>query len=168
MEISRRHLLAASAMVAGTAVLGSVGTAASWWLEPPAEGLRFLSMDEVAFLDAFAEAVYPEGGEPAIGGRRAQVARALDEVFTGLEPIQRHLLREAMHGLDHLARGFGGQLSTLPADKAAKIVAEWMVSPKMELRGLVTSFHVFVGMAWMMHPDVVAVLAPQFRCGFGP
>jgi hypothetical protein len=168
VRISRRHLLAASALVVGTGFVGTTGLAVSWWFEPPAEGLRFLSKDEVAFLDAFAEAVYPEGGEPALGGRRAQVWRVVDEVWVGLEPIQRHLLREAMHGLDHLARNWGGQLAHLPPERAAEVVESWLRSPRMELRGLVTSFHVFVGMAWMLHPEVAPTVARQFRCGFGP
>lgn len=168
VRLTRRHLLAAGALVAAAGVGGPAGLAWHWWDQPPAAGHTLLSADEVAFLDAFAEALFPAGGEPALGGREAQVARFVEVVWGALEPFQQKLLRESLHGLDHLARLDGGApLSRLAPEAAQDVVAGWLAHPRVELRGLVTSLHVFVGMAWATHPEVAPSFARHFRCGFG-
>lgn len=167
MRIHRRHLLAAAAAVTALGAAGAGGLAWSWWDQPSAEGYTWLSADEVAFLDAFAEAVFPPGGDPPVSGREAQVARVLDEVWTGLEPFQRTLLREGLHALDALAVPAGGRLHTLSPEAAGAVIAGWLDSPVAELRGLAQSVHIFVGGAWMLHPSVAAKLTLQFGCGFG-
>lgn len=168
MRLTRRHLLAASGLTAAAAMLGPAALALRWWEQPPMEGLRYLSKDEVDFLDAFAEAVFPAGGNPPLGGRAAQVGRFADEIWSGMVPFQRNLVRESVHAFDHLARVDGGdRLTLLPQADAERVISGWMHHARSEVRGIATTFHIFAAMAWTTHPEVADVFAARFRCGYG-
>ncbi|MFZ5476871.1 MAG: hypothetical protein ACOZNI_08870 [Myxococcota bacterium] len=168
MRLTRRHLLAGAALVAAASAAGAGGIAASWWDQGAGEGYAVLSEDEAAIVDALAEAAYPTGGEPAIGGRDVGAARYLDVVLLGMEPTQRNLLRVSLHALDAFPVATrGARLRFLAPEEAAAVVAEGLASPTAELRGLFQSFHLFVGMAYTSHPDVAPRLARHFGCGFG-
>jgi hypothetical protein len=165
--MTRRQLLAAAALVGGVATAGPAITAWRWWDQPADAPYAVLSADEAAILDAFAEACFPSGGDPPIGGAAAHTARYFDGVAQGLVPTQQHLLRLALHAIDALALPtHGGHLTTLPVAAASDAVAGWLRSPRAEIRGLAQSFFIFVGMAWMAHPDVRPRVAPHFGCGF--
>lgn len=168
MRLSRRHLLAASGLTVAAASLGPAALAWRWWEQPPMDGLRFLSEDEVRFFDAFAEAVFPGGGTPPLGGRDAQVGRFADEIWSGMVPFQRNLVRASVHAFDQLARVDGGDtLTRLSAADAQRVVSGWLHHPRSEVRGIATTFHIFSAMAWTTHPDVAPFFAPRFRCGYG-
>ncbi len=167
MRVTRRQLLAATTLLGGAVVAGAGGVAFRWWDQPSDTPYAVLSADEVAILDAFAEACFPAGGDPPLGGAAAGVGRFFDGVVEGLVPVQQKLLRLAIHGLDAFPLAtHGGYLSELPVAAASDAVASWLRSTRPEIRGLAQSFHIFVGMAWMAHPDVRPRIAPMFGCGF--
>ena len=173
MSLTRRQLLAAAAALTGGAALvgaaGVAGTAWRWWDQAPGAGYRNVSPDEARFFDALAEAVFPAGGQPALGGAEAGVAHYLDEVLQGMAPAQRNLIRLAAHALDNLARtSTGHALSDLPTPAATAVLRAWLAHPRPEIRGLAQSFYLFVTMAYLAHPDVAPLLVPSFSCGFGP
>lgn len=168
MSLSRRQLLAGAAAFAAAGVVAAGGVAARWWDQPASAPFAHLSADEAAFLDAVADAIFPAGGEPALSGREARVARYVDAVLTGLAPTQRDLLRVGLHALDALALAEAGAFfSALGAEQAGAVLKGWLAGVDPNLRGLAQSVYVFVGMAYLAHPDVAPVLAPQFACGFG-
>ena len=165
MKLTRRHLLAASALVATASV---TGVGASWWDQAAGGGYTVLSDDEVEIFEAFAEAVYPAGGEPALGARDAGVSAYLDAVLSGMVETQRDLLRLSLHALDALpVATTGSRLRALPVADATAIIAAWLAFPNAEVRGLVQSFHIFAGMAYLSHPDVAPGIAKHFGCGYG-
>ncbi len=167
MGISRRQLLAASALVAGAAASGAGGVAWRWWDQPADAPYALLSPDEVAILDALAEACFPAGGTPEMGGGEAGVARYFDGVLEGLAPAQQKLLKLALHAIDALPLPtHGGYLAELAVPDASDAVAGWLASSRYEIRGLAQSLCLFVGMAWFAHPKVRVLVAPSFRCGF--
>ncbi len=173
MPITRRQLLAVAAALATVPVgLGGVGW--SWWGQAADVPLRHLSASEVAFFDALAEAIFPPGGTPALSGREAHVCRYIDAVLAGMAETQRDFFRLGLHALDALAwEQAGAALPDLAADPArgpeavAEVLRGWLVSTDGNLRGLAQSLHIFVGMAFLAHPDVSPVIADQFGCGFG-
>lgn len=167
MRLTRRHFLAATALVAGAgAVTGA--TAYRWWDQDPAEPYRVLSADEVRFLDALAEAMFPAGGTPPLGGREAGVARYVDLVIGGMHPTQGKLVRLSLHALDALpVASHGARFSTLALADAQAQVAEWTAHPVFEIRALFQSFYIFVAMAYLAHPKVSPLISPSFNCGFG-
>jgi hypothetical protein len=165
MRLTRRQMLAAAAAMGAA---GVVGVGAAWWDRPPAAGYRHLSAEEGAFLDAIAAAVFPAGGEPGLGGREAGVGRFLDEVWSGLEPAQRRLIRLSFHALDALPRATHlAPFRDLDDAEARETLRGWLDHPVAELRGLVTSLHMFAALAWTTHPQVAPHYAAQFPCGFG-
>lgn len=168
MPVTRRHLLAVLAASAAASAAGTGGVGWRWWHQAAAEGYRVLSADEAEILASFAEAVFPAGGVPAMGGREAEVAGYFDGVLAHLEPRQADLLRLALHSIDALPLPtHRAYLSELAPDEAGALIAGWLASPRAELRSLVQSFHLFVGMAYLSHPAVAPGLARHFGCGFG-
>lgn len=168
MRITRRHLVAAGAILAVGSTLGAAATGAHWWDQPVTGEYRYLSADEAAFLDAVAEAVFPAGGDPPLGGRQAGVGRFLDEVLAGIPEVQRNLLRASFHAVDALplVTNFS-RFSSLPLAEAQEVFRTWLNHERPEIRGIAQSLHIFVGMAYLTHPDVAPLLAGGFNCGWG-
>jgi hypothetical protein len=167
MRVTRRQLLAATALLGGSVIAGAGAVGTRWWDQPAGTPYAVLSDDEAAILDAFAEACFPAGGTPAMGGAAAGVGRYFDGVLEGLAPEQQKLLRVALHALDALPLPTqGAYLSELPVPTASATIAAWLQSTRPELRGLAQSFFIFAGMAWMAHPAVRPSVAPLFGCGF--
>lgn len=143
-------------------------TLARWWEQPPTDPYRYVSVDEARFLDALAEAAFPAGGTPPLGGGQANVARYLDVVLAGTVGWQRGLVRLSMHALDNLARlSHGVPFHALPAEAAQAQLRDWLTTPVAAERGLAQSLYLFVVMAWCAHPEVAPTIAPWFHCGFG-
>ena len=165
MRLTRRHLLAGAALLATASV---TGVAASWWDQAAGGAYVVLSDDEAAIFEAFAEAVYPAGGEPVLGARDAGVSAYLDAVLSGMIATQRDLLRLSLHAPDALpVATTGSRLRALPVADATAIIAAWLAFPNAEVRGLVQSFHIFAGMAYLTHPEVAPLIAGHFGCGYG-
>ncbi len=171
MALTRRHLLASAGALGA---LGAVATAAvglgyrAWWDQPPAPGLRYLSADEAAFVDALADAIFPPSQALPVRGGEAAVAAFMDQTLGGMAPVQRNLVRLSMHALDQYPRASGqGAFRELPLADAIAVLGEWTRSDLAELRGVVASVYVFVAMAYTVHPQVASRLAPSFRCGYG-
>jgi hypothetical protein len=167
VRLTRRQVLAASALVAAAVPAGAGGVAWRWWDQPAETSYALLSPDEVGILDALAEACFPAGGDPPLGGGGANVARYFDGVLEGLVPAQQKLLKLALHAIDALPLAtHGARLTELPVPDASAAVASWLASSRFELRGVAQSLTLFVGMAYFAHPDVRDRVAVQFRCGF--
>jgi hypothetical protein len=167
MRVTRRQVLLATTLLGGAVVAGASGVTWRWWDQPHGTPYAVLSADEAAILDAFAEACFPAGGDPPMGGAAAGVGRYFDGVLEGLVPAQQKLLRLALHALDAMPLPtHGGFLTDLSVPNASDAVASWLASTRPEIRGLAQSFFIFVGMAWMAHPDVRPRIAPMFGCGF--
>ncbi len=171
MALTRRHLLASAGALGA---LGAVATAAvglgyrAWWDQPAAPGLRYLSTDEAAFVDALADAIFPPSEALPLRGREAAVALFMDQTLGGMAPVQRNLVRLSMHALDQYPRTSGQRaFRDLALDEAIAVLGEWTRSELAELRGVVASVYVFVAMAYTVHPEVASRLAPSFRCGYG-
>ncbi len=168
MRLTRRHLLASGAFVASASLASAAAVAVRWWDQDAAAPYRFLSADEVQFLDAVAELVFPAGGSPTLGGREAQVGRFLDFVYAGIPETQRNLLRLSFHAVDALPLAtHGTQFHALAPPDAEALFREWLQHPRAELRGIAQSLHIFVGMAYLTHPDVAPTVSAFFTCGWG-
>lgn len=165
---TRRHFLAAAGLVAAAGTAGVGGTVASWWDQPADAPLLVLSDAESAILDAFAEALYPSGGDPALGGREAGVARYLDGLILSMADEQANLLRLSLHALDALPlTTHGARLRDLAPPVSTAVVRGWLDLDQPELRGVVQSFTLFCGMAYFSHPAVAPRIAALSNCGFG-
>lgn len=163
---TRRQLLAAAAAFTGASAVGAGAVVWSWWDQPADTPYATLSADEVAVLDALAEACFPAGGDPAIGGREAGVARYFDGVMQALVPGQQKLLKLAMHAVDTLPLAtHGSHFSALPTPTSSELLASWLASDVAEVRGVAQSLTIFVSMAYFAHPAVTPRLAGLYRCG---
>ena len=167
MNLSRRHVLAAGALVLATGAVAG-GVAWSWWDQAAAGGLRTLSEDEVTVLDALAEAIFPSGGDPAIGGREAGCGRYTDVVLSGMAATQCNLVRLSIHALDAATLPtHGARFASLDTATATTVVRGWLHSDLPELRGVVQSLYIFLGTAWTTHPAVAPRIVALSTCGYG-
>lgn len=91
----------------------------SWWNRTPEEGYRCLSLEEALFLDAVAEAAFPAGTGLPVAGGEAGVSWYVDSLLTGMEELQRNLLRLSLHAFDAETLPLHGSLFRhLPAAEA--------------------------------------------------
>ncbi len=150
-------------MTAGVGVVADL-----WWDQPACEPLLNLSVDEIAFIDALADAIFPPSTAFAIRGRDAQAAVHVDEVLQGMEPFQRKMFRISLHLLDQMPRtSHGVPFRDLGAEEGAAVLLSWLTHDRAEVRGLIASTYIFVSMAYSLHPEVSPTFAAQFRCGYG-
>ncbi len=171
MRITRRHLLATAGLASAAAVGGALATGTVyrvWWNQPADATARLLSPDEIAFLDALADAMFPPDTGLPLRGRDANVARTVDLVLTGMHPSQSKLVRLSLHALDQYALpSQHTAFRNLDPAAAGEVLRAWLSHDLAEVRGLTASLYIFVAMAWSIHPDVAPTLAGQFKCGYG-
>ena len=165
--LTRRHVLAAGALVLALGA-GAGLWVGSWWDQDPAAGLLVLSEDEVAILDALAEAIFPAGGDPAIGGRAAGCGRFTDKVLSGMAETQANLVRLSIHALESLPLAtHHARFSALDTPTATQLVRDWLAHPQPEVRGVIQSLYIFLGTAWTTHPEVAPRIVALSTCGYG-
>ena len=168
---TRRHFVAAAGVLSAVAVAGAAGAGAvysAWWDQPHDSRTRHLSPDELAFLDALSDTIFPPGAALPLSGREAGVGRFMDGVLDGLAPFQRKMLRLSFHALDQWPRpSHGKPFRDLNPAEGAEVLAGWVSSGRPEVRGLLAGTYIFVAMAYSVHPKVSPVFAAQFRCGYG-
>lgn len=165
MKLSRRQILA---LTAAAGLAGTLGVVGSWWNAKPDQAYHCLTIEEALFLDAVAEAAFPKGGDPDLGGGEAGVSWYVDALLLGMEEVQRNLLRLSLHAFDAETLPFhGARFRELPAATAQSVLRGWLNSEIPELRNAFSSVYLFVGMAYTSHPIISARLQPSFRCGFG-
>jgi hypothetical protein len=169
VRITRRQLLAAAAAVPVIGGLGAGGLAWRWWDRPAGAGLKRLSADEHAFVQALAEAWMPRGGDPELSGADARLGDFMDDVVDGMDRPAGRELKLLMQVLDdltvptHLA-----PFRTLSIEARAEVLEGWLHRSPWLLRNAASGVMVLVGEGWAMHPAVIDTLRPHFRCGFGP
>ncbi|HJN72817.1 MAG TPA: hypothetical protein QGF58_02685 [Myxococcota bacterium] len=163
MRITRRHVLAAGAAVAAASAVGVGGLGLRWWDQPPEAPYARLSAEEGLVVSALAEALYPPGGEPALSGAEAQLDRFIDEVLTHMPEFQAKGIRLLVHALEALGGGF----SEKPLAARRALVHEWMVHPIAEVRSVIQSLVLLLGMGYTIHPEAVDFFSAMTRCGYG-
>ncbi|MSQ03683.1 MAG: gluconate 2-dehydrogenase subunit 3 family protein [Myxococcales bacterium] len=171
MRLTRRHVLAAAGFFSAAAVVGTATVGAAyqaWWDQPRDRATLHVSRDELDFLDALADAIFPPSPLLPLRGRDANVGRYVDLVLDGMAPLQRKLLRASLHGLDQYPRlTLGRPFRELGPDESAAVLAAWVGSGLPELRGVVASVYIFVTMAYSIHPLIAPIFEAQFLCGYG-
>ena len=166
-RFTRRHLLAASALVAGGGALGLGLRVASHWQQDPSPPFRSLSASEGEIVDAIAEALFPPGGTPALSGRDVGAARWFDEVITHQPAPTGDLLRLVLHVLDDWSRvSEGAGFAALGLDRRTERLAAWTHHRRHEVRGVVSAVVLFISAAYCTHPEVRRAMGWQFPCGY--
>jgi len=164
---TRRHVLAASAAVATAGALGAAGRVASYWNRDAGAGFQTLAPHEGELIDALAEAMFPPGGSPALSGRDAGIAAFLDQVLTDMPEPTDNLLRSLLHVLDDWARvSRGGGYCGLSLEVRSERLQSWLVHPRHEVRGAISSVMLFVSMGYCGHPEVKDACGWIFPCGY--
>lgn len=167
-RITRRQVLAAGAAVAVAGGLGAGATVWSWWDRPAGEGLKALSPEEHAFVQALAEAWMPRGGRPELSGADARIGDFFDDIIASMHPQTGREMRLLLHALDHLCvPRRGRRFTALPLQTRSEVLANWLDHPAFLVRDGTAAVMVMVGMGWTTHPDVAKVLRPMFPCGYG-
>ncbi len=168
MAVTRRHVLAASSAVALVAAGGAGAIAARWWNLPADHGYIWLSAQEIAFIEALADALFPPGGEPSLAGADAGLSRWFDEVLDHLPPGKAREFKLLLHALDALATVEGGA-GFAALDRATRwsMARSWVTSPIPELRGATLGLSTLLGGGYTTHPDAAPFFAKWHGCGYG-
>jgi len=165
---TRRQVLAGVAAAGGLATAGGIGVVGSWWDRTPAEGLRALSEEEYALVQAVGEAWAPPGGEPAMSGAEANVGAYVDLLAERMAPTQKKAFKLLLNGLNAASLPtHGARFVALDLSSRTSLLASWMASDNFLIRQAVSAVTVLVALAWSEHPEVARTFAPLFRCGFG-
>lgn len=166
-RFTRRHVLAAGALVAGAAVAGLGVEAARIWDQDNAPGYRALSAEEAEIVDAIAEALFPPGGSPPQSGRDVGASLWFDQIVAHQPSPTAELLRAVLHLLDRWARvAEGSPFAALPLDRRTERLSAWTHHARHEVRAVVGAVLLFVANAYCGHPEVRAAMGWQFPCGY--
>jgi hypothetical protein len=169
LNVTRRHVTAALAALPVLGALSGGGLYLRWWDRPHGDALLALSDDEYALVQALAEAWMPPGGVPALSGADADLGRFVDDLVSRMPHPEKELLKVLLQALDdatlptHLS-----SFTALPLDERTAVLKGWLNSDIAEERNAVRTVLILIGEGWVMHPDVSAVLADEFACGYGP
>ena len=163
MRITRRHVLALTAALAAAGAVGVTAVGLSWWDQPPGADYRLLSAEEAALLRAYAEALYPAGGEPDLSGGEANLDRFVDEVLSHMPPFQAKGTKLLCHAVEALGGGFTAR----PLHERQVLVLEWLQHPVAEVRSVAQSMVLLLGMGYTTHPAAVGFFSDMWRCGYG-
>lgn len=169
MTPTRRQVLAALAAAPIAGGLGAGAVAWQWWDRPPGDGLVALADDEYAFVQALAEAWMPPGGNPALSGADADLGRFLDDILGAMRPDQARELKLLLQALDDLPRAthLGCPFRRLALDARIACLRGWLHSDRWLLRNGVQALLALLAGGYTTHPEVVPMLSPWFRCGYG-
>lgn len=166
--LTRRRVLIALGAVGAAAAVGAGGVALQWIDRPPGEGLRVLSDDEHAFVDALAEAWLPPGGTPPLSGAEARLGDFFDELLSHMLPGQRTELKALLQVLDDLPRATRlAPFRALPLGDRVAILSGWLNSDVWVLRNAAQAVLALIGGGYATHPEVVPTLQPWFGCRHG-
>ena len=168
MPVTRRQLLASSAAAALAAAGGAGLVAWRWWDRPAGEGFTWLSEAEARFVAAYADALFPPGGTPALAGADAGLSGWFDVVLGGMPPDKAQQLKLLLHALENLGVFEGGAPFTeLDRETRSAIVRTWTTSPIAPLRGSALSLGVLLGAGYTTHPETAAWFSGWHGCGYG-
>lgn len=163
MRITRRHVLAIGAAFAAASAVGVAGVGLSWWDQPADADYRTLSGEEAALLRAYAEALYPGGGEPELSGLEANLDRFVDEVLSHMPEFSAKGTKLLCHAVEALGGGFTAK----PLHERQALVLEWLQHPIAEVRSVAQSLVLLLGMGYTTHPAAVDYFSAMTRCGYG-
>jgi len=148
--------------------LGAGGVAWTWWDRVPGQGLKALSDDEFAIVQALAEAWMPRGGDPELSGADANLGSFFDDLLDGMESSSANELKFLLHIVDNLSRPTHlRRFRSLPLEARSALLRDWLDAPQELVRLAVTAVVVLLSMGWTTHPEVVGFFRPMFRCGYG-
>ncbi len=169
MQLTRRHVLAATGAMAAAAVVGTGTMAIRWWDRAPGEGLLALAPDEAELVASAAEAWMPPGGTPAISGRDAGCAAFVDEVVSRMPGTQRVLFKVLLQAIDELpvVTEFS-TFTALPLARRTELIDHWMNRGPWAQRQTVGALMALIAFGYTLHPDVAPVFRRGYRCGYGP
>jgi hypothetical protein len=166
-RITRRQMLAATAVVAAAGTVGGGLRVRSWWDQDAQDEWQVLSPREVELVDALADAMFPPGGTPALSGSESGVTRWFDAVLGSLPEPTGELIRLLLHALDDQTRVTTGRsLTGLSIEDRSDKLRGWLASDNHLVRGAVSSISLFLSMGYCGHPDVKEACGWIWPCGF--
>ena len=156
-------LLVISAAI-GVAVASQRRFIAGYPAPPP--GLGVLHRGEAAFIQAAAEALFPDGSSLPISGAAAQLPLYVDHHLSALPAAQRLQIRALLLLFEHLslvwpAREPGGRdrFSSLSVTSRLGVLARVADHPDARIRLLFTALRAIVSLGYLGHPANLSALS---------
>lgn len=131
---------------------------------PP--GLAVLHRGEVAFVEAAAEVLFPDGAGLPVVGRDARLSLYVDRHLGVLPPTQRRQIRALFLLFEHLplvlrAKAPGGRdrFSSQPTASRAELLTRVAEHPDLRVRLLFTALRAVLALGYLGHPANLHALA---------
>jgi hypothetical protein len=129
---------------------------------PSVRGFRVLTRQEVAFLDAAGDAMYPPGGPLPPSGSEARVSATLDGYLEIVPPTMRRLMRLLFFLMEHATLVFAGppprgrrRFSSLSREQREAVLEGWHKSGWFPRRLVFTSLRALLTNAYVADPAVL-------------
>ncbi|MEC7947388.1 MAG: hypothetical protein VX265_07440 [Myxococcota bacterium] len=168
MQLTRRHVLAMTALTTGAAAATAGVVGARWWDRPAGAGFRHLSAAEGVFLRAFAGATYPATVAIPHDGGDLALDHYLDDALQTMVGTQRSLVKVLLHALDTWPMPRRRHaFADLDRPQQQQVVDHWTTHFRSEVRQAATSLVLLVGMGYTTHPRVAPFFASLHTCGYG-
>lgn len=165
--LTRRRLLKLGLGFGGAVVvLGGLG-AWTFRLRPTASGRRVLSTEEISFVDALAEALFPGGNPLGLDVKQLDVSTRLDENLARYPAREQRVLRAVLTLVEQwprLSLSSASRFSELPLDDRVAVLTAFDESRRPERRGLMELLRIVVGMAIFEDPAALAAIGHRFGC----
>lgn len=137
----------------------------AWGYAAPPRRMRFLWRNELAFIEAAGETVFPPGGAIPPSSRDADFPGYLERYLAAADPSMRILMRALFLFMEQApilfpAPGAGGRrrFSALDAVQRRAYLHAWSESRIFLLYLSFTSLRALLGMAYFAHPPVLRQL----------
>lgn len=126
---------------------------------PPPPGLAVLHRGEVAFIQAAAEVIFPEGGGLPVVGVDAHLPLYVDHHLSALPRKQRFLIRALFALFEHVTLfqpagvpGGRDRFSSLPAAARIAVLERISNHPTLSIRILFTALRAVLSLGYLGHP----------------
>lgn len=145
-------------VAAGIVAVALFRRVAGGYPEPPS-GLAVLHRGEVAFIEAAAEVLFPDGGRLPVSGLDARLALYVDRHLSVLPRIQRLQIRALLLLFEHVpaviaaaAPGGRGRFSSLPAASRSEVLERIADHRDLRVRILFTALRAVLALGYLGHP----------------
>ncbi len=164
----RRHLLKLGLAIGGAGVVASTGLGwAVFHLRPTAAGNAVLSTEEMAFLEAVAEALFPPENALAVDVKKLNIAQKVDQHLAHLYPREQRGARAVLSAIDwwpRLSFQSTKRFAAMPLAERVAVLGAWDESPHEERRAVPSLLRLMVGLHVFAAEETLAAMGHRFGC----
>lgn len=169
-RITRRQLLGLGLGVGGTAFLlsGGLGYRVLFHRDPPESGFQLLSIKEIQFVEALADAHFPAGNALDVPASDVAIAKGVDGWMMGMGSQEQTIVRTLLAVVDRwpqLTLSSSQPFSGLPPQNRVQMIKNWEEKGNDATRGLAELLRTVVSLHYFEDPRVLSSMGFRVGCG---